>query len=144
MDTMITSARSFFNRNKNNTTKMFSFDYGFASSTRKMLEVWINKCSPSLAKSIIELFRMLFRSGLNDFYSWCLPFLNQLVLVGYGNFEEISAAAFDVLEEVCYDQNSLNQLLSINEKILDSLKGEQSDLFITKFLRSTKGFQILR
>lgn len=85
-----------------------------------MLEVWISKCSPNLAKSIIELFRMLFRSGLNDFYYWCLPFLNQLV--GYGNYEEIAAAAFDVLEEVCFDQNSLNQLLNINEKILDSLK----------------------
>lgn len=98
-----------------------SFDYGFASSTRKMLEVWIKKCSPNLAKSIIELFRMLFRSGLNDFYYWCLPFLSQLV--GYGNLEEISAAAFDVLEEVCFDQNSLNQLLMINDKILDSFRG---------------------
>lgn len=48
-----------------------------------MLEVWINKCSPHLAKSIIELFRMLFRSGLNDFYYWCLPLLNQLI-IGYG------------------------------------------------------------
>ncbi len=85
-----------------------------------MLEVWINKCSPNLAKSIIELFRMLFRSGLNDFYYWCLPFLNQLVCVGgFGNMEEIAAAAFDVLEEVCFDQNSLNQLLNINDRILD-------------------------
>jgi hypothetical protein len=102
-----------------------------------MLEVWIKKCSPNLAKSIIELFRMLFRSGLNDFYFWCLPFLSQLV--GFGNLEEISAAAFDVLEEVCFDQNSLNQLLMINEKILDTFRGERnehSDIFIIKFLRS--------
>ena len=63
---------------------------------------------------------MIFRSGLNDFYVWCLPFLNKLI--GYGNLEEIAAAAFDVLEEVCFDQNSLDQLLVINEKILDSLK----------------------
>ncbi len=104
-----------------------------------MLEVWIKKCSPNLAKCIIELFRMLFRSGLNDFYFWCLPLLNQLV--GFGNLEEISAAAFDVLEEVCVDQNSLNQLLMINEKILDSLgKSDKSDLFVTKFLRSQRGF----
>jgi hypothetical protein len=42
-----------------------------------------------------------------------------------------------VLEEVCFDQNSLNQLLLINDKILDSLRNDhQSDLFITKFLRS--------
>lgn len=107
-----------------------------------MLEVWITKCSPNLAKSIIELFRMLFRSGLNDFYYWCLPLLNKLV--GYGNLEDISAVANDVLEEVCFDANSLNHLLSINEKILDSLslktKTEQSDFFITKFLRSQRGF----
>lgn len=108
-----------------------------------MLEVWITKCSPNLAKAIIELFRMLFRSGLNDFYYWCLPFLNRLI--GFGNLEEIAAAAFDVLEEVCFDQNSLNQLLFINDKILDSLRNDhQSDLFITKFLRSQRGFQILK
>ena len=101
---------------------MFRFDYGFASSTRKMLEVWITKCSPNLAKAIIELFRMLFRSGLNDFYYWCLPFLNRLI--GFGNLEEIASAAFDVLEEVCFDQNSLNQLLLINDKILDSLRND--------------------
>ena len=38
--------------------------------------------------------------------------------------EEIAAAAFDVLEEVCFDQNSLNQLLNINDRILESLKSD--------------------
>jgi len=28
------------------------------------------------------------------------------------------------LEEVCFDQNSLNQLLLINDKILDSLRND--------------------
>ncbi len=123
MATMIIFARSSCNRKSDNlgpTFFYYSFDYGFASSTRKMLEVWITKCSPNLAKAIIELFRMLFRSGLNDFYYWCLPFLNRLI--GFGNLEEIATAAFDVLEEVCFDQNSLNQLLLINDKILDSLR----------------------
>lgn len=87
-----------------------------------MLESWVKVCSPSLAKSIIELFRMLFRSGLNDFYVWCLPQLN--TLVGFGSNDEIATAAFDVLEEVCFDQNSLNQLLAINDKILQYQKGE--------------------
>ncbi len=32
--------------------------------------------------------------------------------------EDISNAAFDVLEEVCFDENSLDQLLQYNEKIL--------------------------
>lgn len=79
MATTITSARSFFSRKRLIVlihVYTFRFDYGFASSTRKMLEVWIKKCSPNLAKSIIELFRMLYRSGLNDFYFWCLPFLS--------------------------------------------------------------------
>ena len=58
--------------------------------------------------------------------------------------EEIAAAAFDVLEEVCFDQNSLNQLLNINDRILESLKSEQSEMFIAKFLRSQKGFQMLK
>ena len=53
--------------------------------------------------------------------------------------EEIAAAAFDVLEEVCFDQNSL-----INDRILESLKSEQSEMFIAKFLRSQKGFQMLK
>ena len=35
-------------------------------------------------------------------------------------------------------------MLSINEKILDTLKGEHSDLFIAKFLRSQRGFELLR
>lgn len=87
MDTMTTFVKLYFNRNNLRVYLAYRFDYGFASSTRKMLEVWITKCSPNLAKSIIEVFRMLFRSGLNDFYNWCLPFLNQLV--AFGNYEEI-------------------------------------------------------
>jgi hypothetical protein len=102
-----------------------------------LLEAWIIKCSPNLAKSIIELFRMLLRSGLNDFYKWCLPFLNQLLI---SNHEEIASSAFDVLEEACFDERSLNYLLSLNEKILQFHRGDYSDLFISKFLRSEKGF----
>jgi len=101
----------------------------------------VNICSPNLAKSIIELFRMLFRSGLNDFYHWCLPILNKLVV---SNNEEIANAAFDVLEEVCFEEKSLNQLLQYNEKILELQRGEQGDLFIAKFLRSALGFQLLK
>mmetsp|Transcript_45981 Transcript_45981/g.33743 ORF Transcript_45981/g.33743 Transcript_45981/m.33743 type:complete len:174 (-) Transcript_45981:1134-1655(-) len=118
-----------------------SFDYGFGGYSRKLLNNWVNICSPNLAGSIIELFRMLFRSGLNDFYNWCLPILNKLVV---SNNEEIANAAFDVFEEVCFEAKSLNQLLSINESILQLQKGEQGDLFIAKFLRSPLGFQMLR
>jgi len=49
-----------------------SFDYGFQGPTRDLLESWLFKSSPNLAKSITEVFRMLFRSGLNDFSQWCM------------------------------------------------------------------------
>jgi hypothetical protein len=78
-----------------------SFDYGFKQGQpRRLLENWIIKSSPNLAKSITEIFRMLFRIGLNDFCQWCMQFLYQNVL---SSNPEVSSAAFNVLEEVCYD-----------------------------------------
>jgi hypothetical protein len=35
------------------------------------------------------------------------------------NHEEIASSAFDVLEEVCFEEKSLNQLISVNEKIIE-------------------------
>jgi len=91
------------------------FDFGFESPCRPMLKIWALRSSPNLAKSIIEYCRMLHRQGLNDFYDWCLPFLYQHLAL---ENQEISAAAFDVLEESCFDEHSLNYLLNQNDNIL--------------------------
>jgi len=138
MATMIIFVKSYYNRNFF-IEYNFRFDYAFHDAPRRLLEAWVQKCSTNLAKSIIELFRMLFRSGLNDFYSWCLPFLNQLVHI---SDDEISAAAQDVLEEVCFDENSINNLIQVNENVLEFQRGEDYS-FISKFLRSERGFKIL-
>lgn len=55
----------------------------------------------------------------------------------------MSATAFDVLEESCQDEASLNQLLSMkNNGIISDLQ-QQGDLFVAKFLRSEIGFYLL-
>ena len=52
-----------------------SFAFGFESPSRQMLTKWARNGSPLFTKSIFEYCRMLHRSGLHDFYEWCLPFL---------------------------------------------------------------------
>jgi hypothetical protein len=75
-----------------------SFAFGFESPCRKMLMIWAQNSSPLFTKSIFEYCRMLHRSGLHDFYDWCLPFLTQHACQ---KDKQISATAFDVLEESC-------------------------------------------
>ena len=91
-------------------------------------------------KSLFEYVRLLHRSGLHDFYNWCLPFLTHHTSI---QDRQISAAAFDVIEESCYDESSLNQLLSqMESRIIENLQ-RQGDLFVAKFLRSEIGFYLL-
>ena len=52
-----------------------SFAFGFEGPSRTMLIKWANNSSPIFTRSIFEYCRMLHRSGLHDFYDWCLPFL---------------------------------------------------------------------
>jgi len=85
-----------------------SMEYGFVGPTRQLLESWIYKSSPNLAKYITEIFRNLFRSGLNDFSQWCMQFLYQMVI---SSNEEVSQSAFSVLEEVCCDPSSMKYFL---------------------------------
>lgn len=86
-----------------------SFEFSFDSPSRRMLRHWsTSNCSPLLTKSILEYCRLLHRSGLYDFYQWCLPFL---MMQAAHKDRQVSATAFDVLEEACFDEDSLNQLL---------------------------------
>jgi len=82
-----------------------SFAFGFQSPSRSMLQKWSMHSSTLFSKSILEYCRMLHRSGLHDFYEWCLTFLTQHAA---SKDKQISATAFDVLEESCFDENSLN------------------------------------
>lgn len=55
----------------------------------------------------------------------------------------MSATAFDVLEEACQDEQSLNQLLQQKESNIIADLQQQGDLFVAKFLRSELGFILL-
>lgn len=85
---------------------------------------------------------MLHRSGLHDFYEWCLPFLTGHACLNLKD-KQVSAAAFDVLEEACQDEQSLNQLLQQKESNIIADLQQQGDLFVAKFLRSELGFILL-
>ena len=86
-----------------------SFDFGMNNSPPKvLLQEWSTKCSPHLAKSIIEAYRQLYRQGNLDFYGWCLPYLCSFLFVPD---EDIKKSALSVLEEACFDEVSINFLL---------------------------------
>ena len=88
---------------------IYSFDFGVNNSTpRDLLKDWGNKCSPSLSKSIIESYRQLYRQGNIDFFSWCLPFLCNMLFI---KNEDIRKAALSVLEEACFDDLSITFLI---------------------------------
>jgi len=62
-----------------------------------MFERWCEVSSPLLSRNILEYFRMIFRNEY-FFHDWCLP----LLLNYAGNKDrQVSAMAFDVLEESC-------------------------------------------
>ena len=82
-----------------------SFSFDSDSRSRKMMKKWVAVSSRMFTKSIFEYCRMLHRSGLHEYYNWCLPFLTQQTSI---SDRVISAAAFDVIEESCYDEQSLN------------------------------------
>ena len=105
------------------------------------MKKWLSVSSQMFTKSVFEYCRMLHRSGLHDFYIWCLPFLTHHTSM---SDRQISQAAFDVIEESCYDEGSLNQLLTqMDPKIIQDLQ-RQGDLFVAKFLRSEIGFFLLK
>lgn len=51
--------------------------------------------------------------------------------------------AFDVLEEACQDENSLNLLLNKTNNDIHSDLLRQGDSFVARFMRSEQGFDIL-
>ena len=85
-----------------------SFSFEIDSPSRRMMKKWVNVSSQMFTKSLFEYVRLLHRSGLHDFYKWCLPFLTNHTSI---QDRQISASAFDVIEESCYDELSLNYLL---------------------------------
>ena len=82
-----------------------SFSFEIDSPSRRMLKKWASISSQMFTKSLFEYCRMLHRSGLHDFYVWCLPFLTKHACI---QDRVISAVAFDVIEESCFDESSLN------------------------------------
>ena len=51
--------------------------------------------------------------------------------------------AFDVLEEACQDENSLNLLLKKTNNDIQADLLRQGDSFVARFMRSEMGFDIL-
>jgi hypothetical protein len=120
----------------------FVFNTGFSMQPKIMLETWSRNSSMLLSKNILEYFRMIFRSEYS-FQDWYLP-----LLLNYSGDKErqVSALAFDVLEESCQDQDSLNTLMKFNPSGQEDISTDllsRGDMFVAKFLRSNKGFEIL-
>jgi hypothetical protein len=74
-----------------------SFLFSTEELARKMLMHWSSNASTLLSKNILEYFRLIYRSEY-FFYDWCLPLLMQQAAC---ENRQVSAMAFDVLEEAC-------------------------------------------
>lgn len=85
-----------------------SFLFSTEELARKMLMHWSTNASSLMSKNILEYFRLIYRSEY-FFYDWCLPLLMQQAAC---KDRQVSAMAFDVLEEACQDEASLNLLLN--------------------------------
>lgn len=85
-----------------------SFLFSTEELARKMLKHWSENASTLLRKNILEYFRLVYRSEY-FFYDWCLP-----LILKQANCQDrqVSVMAFDVLEEACQDESSLNLLLN--------------------------------
>ena len=89
-----------------------SFNFSIESPSRDMMKLWSFNSSPQLSKCILEYCRMLHRNGLFDFYDFFLPLLYQYFAL---RDPEISAAAFNVIEEISGDEGGLTSLLKQQE-----------------------------
>jgi hypothetical protein len=116
-----------------------SFLFSTEELARKMLLHWTVNASTLLSKNILEYFRLIYRSEY-FFYDWCLPLLLQQAA---SSDRQVSAMAFDVLEEACQDENSLNLLLNKTNNDIHSDLLRQGDSFVARFMRSEVGFDIL-
>ena len=116
-----------------------NFDYRSDDEPRNLLQLWINSGSKDLILYIMEHLRILYRSGLNTFSSWCVE---MLVTEIYNKDYEIVMKALDVLKEVYENEEIMCALLNKwpqAEKL--QLAG---DAFIARFLKTEVGVKFFQ
>ena len=116
-----------------------SFDYRSDDEPRNLLQLWMEKGSKDLVLYIIEHLRILYRSGLNTFSSWCIEILVTQI---YAGDIQIALKALNVLKEVCENQDVMHALLDKWPQIDKLQLG--GDSFLARFLRTEKGTKYLQ
>ena len=116
-----------------------SFDYRSDDEPRNLLQLWINKGSKDLILYIIEHLRILYRSGLNTFSTWCVDILVSEI---YDKDLEIALKALDVIKEVYENEEVMYAILSKWPQV-DRLELGGDD-FIARFLRTEGGIKFFK
>jgi hypothetical protein len=110
------------------------FDYRSDDEPRNLLQLWIQKGSKDLVLYISEHLRILYRSGLTTFSSWCIDILVTQI---YSMDAQITLKALNVLKEVCENDEIMCALLNKWPQ-LDKLQ-QGGDSFLARFLRIERG-----
>jgi len=116
-----------------------SFDYRSDDEPRNLLQLWIEKGSSDLILYIIEHLRILYRSGLNTFSSWCIDILVTQI---YSKDVQIALKALNVLKEVCENEDLMHALLNKWPQIDKLQLG--GDSFLARFLRDEVGIKFFQ
>eukprot|EP00826_Nyctotherus_ovalis_P066300 TRINITY_DN9789_c0_g2_i1.p2 TRINITY_DN9789_c0_g2~~TRINITY_DN9789_c0_g2_i1.p2 ORF type:complete len:306 (-),score=95.39 TRINITY_DN9789_c0_g2_i1:1356-2273(-) len=115
------------------------FDYRSDDEPRNLLQLWISAGSKDLSLYIMEHLRILYRSGLNTFSSWCIE---MLVTEIYDKDHEIVMKALDVLREVYENEETMHALLNKWPQVEKlQLAG---DAFIARFLKTEAGVKFFQ
>ena len=116
-----------------------SFDYRSDDEPRNLLQLWMEKGSSDLILYIIEHLRILYRSGLNTFSSWCIDILVTQI---YAKDAQIALKTLNVLKEVCENVDVMHSLLNKWPQIDKLQLG--GDSFLARFLRTDVGVRFFQ
>ncbi len=116
-----------------------SFDYRSDDEPRNILQLWMENGSSDLVLYIIEHLRILYRSGLNTFSSWCIDILVTQI---YAKDVQIALKAISVLKEVCENDELMHALLTKWPQIDKLQLG--GDSFLARFLRTETGVKFFQ
>lgn len=109
-------------------------DYRSDEEPRNLLLLWIENGSNDLLLYILEHLRILYRSGLTTFSSWCIDILLKQIS---SPEPQIAMKALNVLKEVCANDDLMHALLSRKPSLEKLQLG--GDPFLARFLRTEIG-----
>lgn len=116
-----------------------SFSFSFDDEPRIIFQLWLQKGSVDLVLFMLEHLRVFYRSGAENFSSWCIDIL---VTEIYSSEVQIAQKALNVLKEICEDEELMRAFLRKWPQ-LDQLK-LGGDLFLARFLRTDIGIDYLQ